>query len=204
MLTIKQQQMNLKYLGYYNDKIDGIKGKNTIAGIKAFQKAYGLVVDGIFGSKTNAKMIQVIKQEQARLGVKQDGIAGDITTNARNNQLSWDNIKYFKKSEFTCNCGCGLNNIDLKLVKVLDEIREHFGQPIKVTSGCRCQKYNNSLRGSSKTSRHLQGKAADIIVRNVNKNTALSYAKQLVSQGKLRYTYTNSTNMGNAIHVDIK
>jgi len=200
MLTIKQQQMNLKYLGYYNDKIDGIKGKNTIAGIKAFQKAYGLVVDGIFGAKTNTKMIQVIKQEQARLGVKQDGVAGDITTKARDNQLSWNNIKHFKQSEFTCKCGCKLNNMDLNVVKIADEIREHFGQPCIVNSGTRCTKHNKKVGGVA-NSRHLSGKAIDIYVKGVSGNTLLAYTKQLVSQGKLRYTYLIA---GNAVHVDIK
>ncbi len=199
MLTIRQQQMNLKYLGYYNDKIDGIKGKNTIAAIKAFQKEYGLVVDGIFGTKTNAKMVQVIKQEQVRLGVAEDGVAGEITTKARNNQLSWDNIKYFQKSEFTCKCGCGLNNMDLKLVKIVDDIREYFGQPCIVNSGTRCIRHNKKV-GGVPNSRHLNGKAIDIYVKGISGTTLLAYARQLVSQGRLRYTYLIG---GNAIHVDI-
>ena len=35
-----------------------------------------------------------------------------------------------------------------------------------------------------------------------NKYKVLEYTKSLVRQGKLRYTYTNNTNMGNAIHID--
>lgn len=199
MLNIKQQQMNLKYLGFYNGKIDGIKGKNTILGIKAFQKAYGLVIDGIYGTKTNAKMIEVIKAEQARLGVTQDGVAGNITIKARDNQLSWNNIKHFKQNEFNCKCGCGLNNMDLKVVKIADEIREHFGQPCIVNSGTRCTSHNKKVGGVS-NSRHLRGKAIDIYVKNVSGNTLLAYTKELVKQGKLRYTYLIA---GNAVHIDI-
>lgn len=204
MLNIKQRQMNLRYLGYYGGAIDGIAGNGTISAYEQFQRAYGLKVDGIYGEKTNAKLITVIKEEQARLGVTQDGVAGAITTNARDNQsLSWDKIKYFKKSEFTCRCGCGLNNINLKLVVILDEIRAYFGQPTIISSGCRCSKYNSTLTGSVPNSRHISGKAADIVVRNVSVDRVLAKCKEYVSNGRARYTYTNSKNMGGAVHIDI-
>lgn len=204
MLTVKQRQMNLKFLGYYKGVIDGVVMNQTKQAYKDFQKAYGLVVDGIYGAKTDAKLVAVIKEIQKTLGVTQDGIAGAKTEAARNNKnLNWDNIKYFKKSEFTCECGCGLNNIDLKLVKILDEIREHFESPIIITSGCRCQRYNDSLTGSAKNSKHIYGKAADFYVKGVSVNTLLAYTKSLVAQGKLRYTYTNGSNMSGVVHIDI-
>ncbi|MCI9063291.1 MAG: hypothetical protein HFJ17_01625 [Clostridia bacterium] len=199
MLNIKQRQMNLKYLGYYSKNIDEIEGSGTKQAYRDFQRAYGLVVDGIYGQKTNAKLIEVIKSEQRRLGVKADGVAGEITTNARNNQLSWNNIKHFKQSEFTCKCGCGLNNMDLKVVKIADEIREHFGQPCIVNSGTRCIKHNKKVGGVS-NSRHLTGKAVDLYVKNVSGSTLLAYTKELVKQDKLRYTYLIG---GNAVHIDI-
>lgn len=204
MLNIKQRQMNLKYLGYYGGAIDGIVGNGTISSYEQFQKDYGLVVDGIYGVKTNAKLIEVIKAEQARLGVLQDGVAGPITTNARENQvITWDKIKHFKPYEFTCECGCGLNNINLRLVQILDEIREYFGQPTIISSGCRCSKYNATLTGSVPNSRHISGKASDIVVRNVSVDRVLAKCKEYVSNGKARYTYTNSKNMGGAVHIDI-
>ena len=203
MLNIKQRQMDLKYLGYYGGAIDGIVGNGTISAYEAFQKDYGLDVDGIYGPKTDAKLIEIIKAEQARLGVTQDGIAGPITTNARDNlSITWDNIKYFKKEEFTCKCGCGLNNINLKLVKILDEIREYFGQPIIISSGCRCTKHNKEVGGVA-NSRHISGKATDIIVRNTDKAKVLTKCKEYVANGRARYTYTNNSNMGNAVHIDI-
>lgn len=52
-------------------------------------------------------------------------------------------------------------------------------------------------------SRHIIGKASDICVQNVNKNDLLNYCKSLQNRGILRYTYTNNTNMKNAVHVDI-
>ncbi len=203
MLNIKQRQMNLKFLGFYSKSIDGIEGKGTKQAYRDFQKAYGLVVDGIYGVKTNAKLIEIIKAEQKRLGVKIDGVAGEITTKARDNQsITWDNIKHFKQSEFSCKCGCGMNNIDLKLVKILDEIRECFGQAVVISSGCRCKNHNAKV-GGVQGSRHVQGKAADIIVRNVSKDKVLAKCKEYVANGRARYTYTNNSNMGNAVHIDI-
>lgn len=52
----KQIQQRLKDLGYYTGKIDGIIGKWSIVAIKAFQRDNGLVVDGIVGPKTAAKL----------------------------------------------------------------------------------------------------------------------------------------------------
>lgn len=203
MLNIKQRQMNLRFLGYYGGAIDGIAGNGTISAYEQFQRDYGLSVDGIYGPMTNAKLIEVIKAKQAELGVEQDGIAGPITVNARDNKnISWNDIKYFKKEEFTCKCGCGLNNINLKLVKILDEIRARLGVPVVVTSGTRCSKHNQDVQGVP-NSRHVSGKAADIVARGKNKNEVLKLCKEYVNTGKARYTYTNDTNMGNAVHIDI-
>lgn len=204
MLNIKQRQMNLKFLGLYGGKIDGIQGNGTIGAIEEFQRQNGLVVDGIYGVKTDAKLIEVIKAEQTKLGVAVDGVAGTNTINARENQnLSWNNIKHFKQSEFACKCGCGFDNVNLKLVKILDEIRDYFGQPIVVTSGCRCANHNAKQKGSSPNSRHISGKAADIVVRNVDKSKVLAKCKEYVANGRARYAYTNNSNMGNAVHIDI-
>ena len=204
MLNVKQRQMNLRFLGYYGGAIDGIAGNGTIGAIEEFQKKYGLVVDGIYGSKTDAKLVEVIKSEQAKLGVTADGIAGTQTVNARDNKkLSWNDIKHFKQSEFACKCGCGFNNINLNLVKILDEIREYFGQPMTITSGCRCAKHNAKVSGSVSNSRHISGKASDIKVRNIDKARVLAKCKEYVASGRARYTYTNETNMKNVVHIDI-
>ncbi len=204
MLNIKQRQMNLKFLSYYGGSIDGIAGNGTISAYEQFQRDYGLKVDGIYGEKTDAKLIEVIKQKQKELGVKADGVAGPITINAKENQIiTWNKIKHFKESEFTCKCGCGMNNINLNLVKILDEIREYFGQPVIISSGCRCRNHNSKQKGSSPNSRHISGKAADIVVRNVSKEKVLAKCKEYVKNGRARYTYTNNSNMKNAVHIDI-
>ncbi len=49
---MKDIQQALKNAGYYDGKIDGVKGKNTKKAIKDFQKASGLRADGVAGPRT--------------------------------------------------------------------------------------------------------------------------------------------------------
>lgn len=53
------------------------------------------------------------------------------------------------------------NNLIALVDNILDPLREAYGQPIIVTSGYRCEKLNNLVKGS-KTSQHRFGQAADI------------------------------------------
>lgn len=206
IMTMKRLQMNLKYLGYYDGEIDGIKGEKTVNGIKQFQADKGLTVDGIAGQKTIDCIRTIIVADQQRFNITVDGVAGEETTNARlnycDNILSdWDDIKHFKKDEFTCKCGCGLNNIQLEVVKIADEVREHFGNPAIVTSGSRCIKHNKEV-GGVRNSRHLQGKAIDMYVQNVSWCNLLGYLSLLEEKGKIRYCYHIKNS--DCCHFDIK
>jgi len=49
---IRDIQTSLKNAGFYNGKIDGIKGRQTRSAIKEFQSANGLKADGVVGPKT--------------------------------------------------------------------------------------------------------------------------------------------------------
>ena len=71
--------------------------------------------------------------------------------------------KDFSDFEFACNCGCGYDDIDPKLVDKLQIFRDLVGKPVVVTSGCRCKMYNLHIGGVS-SSPHLEGLAADIQV----------------------------------------
>jgi len=46
MLSIKKRQEYLKYLGFYNDKIDGIVGVNTKNAYKKLQNKYNILFFG--------------------------------------------------------------------------------------------------------------------------------------------------------------
>ena len=78
---------------------------------------------------------------------------GDLTAN-------------FSRSEFQCPC-CGLDDIELGVVELCQEVRDHYGVPVKVTSGCRCPAHNAAVGGSS-GSRHKECDAADIVVEGVD------------------------------------
>lgn len=227
MLNIRQRQMNLQFLNYNCGGIDGIEGQKTKQAYRNFQRDFECLIDGIYGPETDRRLISVIDDIQARVGARVDGVAGNETIektkewqrnhgltpdgiagaqtrNAMTNvtEITWDDIKYFGKNEMTCRCGCGLNNTDLRLMQIADGIREHFGHPAVITSGCRCSKHNAEV-GGVQGSRHVLGKAMDFYVQGVPVQELLSYCQQLVNEGQLRYTYTNNTNMNGVVHIDI-
>lgn len=74
-----------------------------------------------------------------------------------------DLSEHFSRSEFACKCGCGFDNISTELITVLEDIRTYFGVPVKINSGCRCEKHNAKV-GGVQNSQHVQGIAADIVV----------------------------------------
>lgn len=57
---VKRLELFLAWLGYYLDVIDTSFGNKLDSAVRAFQKDYGLVVDGSFGSKSLAKAKTVV------------------------------------------------------------------------------------------------------------------------------------------------
>ncbi len=53
---VKYLQQKLNALGFNAGSVDGSFGPQTLSAVKAFQKAYGLVVDGSVGPATRAKL----------------------------------------------------------------------------------------------------------------------------------------------------
>lgn len=58
---VRELQGRLKYLGFYQGKIDGQFGYRTLQSLKYFQSEFGLKVDGIAGSKTKLKLWEASK-----------------------------------------------------------------------------------------------------------------------------------------------
>lgn len=125
----------------------------------------------------------------------------------------------FKPEEFKCECGgkyCTgypsyMKQVELKHIQA---IRHHFGKPMEVTCGLRCETYNSILRGSIENSKHLKGYATDFFMKGVtdtlaNRKAAIKWIKTLPNHN---YTYGDGINsngyavsagyMGNAIHTD--
>ena len=69
--------------------------------------------------------------------------------------------KNFTRHEFECKCGCGFDRVNAKLVRALQKIRDAFGKPIYISSGCRCPVHNKAV-GGVWNSQHTLGRAADI------------------------------------------
>ena len=95
-------------------------------------------------------------------------------------------MRYFRRSEFACNCGCEYDTVDFALAKVVDTIREHFAAPVYITSGCRCPEYNKKI-GGSKFSQHQYGRAADIHVEGVEPADVADFCEALGVSGVGRY-----------------
>ena len=228
MLTNKQLQSNLNFLGFNCGKIDGIIGFRTKSAIKNFRKSFELTIVNYWNEEADKKCIDLVKDIQKKIGAVPDGIAGTETisktkiyqksvglvpdgiagvqTRAKLNQTAsytWFDFPHFRKQEFSCKCGCGFDNINLKVVKILEEIRAHFdGKPVYVTSGCRCEKHNKKV-GGIKGSKHLEGLACDFYIKGVSTQDLLNYCISLMNKRHIKYTYTNNKNMKGVVHINL-
>lgn len=184
--TVKALQGALIARGYDCGKYgaDGDFGSGTDTAVRKLQADYGLSVDGIVGKDTwGAVMGMVPKAEDS----------GDVR---------WDEIKYFKASEFACKCGGKYCDgapavMRHKLLVVADRVREHFGAAAIVSSGLRC-KTHNANEGGVSNSRHMYGKAMDFRVLGTSADTLLAYVK---AQPEIRYAYKIDSNY---VHMDVE
>lgn len=84
----------------------------------------------------------------------------------------------FQVSEFACRDGSDEILIDLRLVHILQRIRDHFGRPVIINSAYRTRDYNAKVGGGT-GSQHVLGKAADIVVKGVAPSAVADYAETL-------------------------
>lgn len=172
------------------------------------------------GAYTKANILKF--QKKAFTDKKQhDGVYGQKTDFALRhfyNVAKCCDPKHFKPEEFKCNCGhCTGYPSYMKQVELkhLQTIRNHYGRPMVVTSGLRCQYDNSKSNGSIQNSLHLVGRACDFYMAGVtdtlaNRKAAIKYIKLLPNH---HYTYGNGINsngyavsapyMGNALHTDV-
>ncbi|MFC9708039.1 spore cortex-lytic enzyme [Paenibacillus sp. NPDC056933] len=59
---VYELQGRLKYLGFYNGKIDSNFGSSTLKSVKWFQSEFGMKADGVVGAKTKLKLYNASKQ----------------------------------------------------------------------------------------------------------------------------------------------
>lgn len=64
--------------------------------------------------------------------------------------------------------------------KILQPLRDYAGSPIHVSSGYRCPALNAQLVGSSRSSAHMFGRAADIVSNSVSTLSLAQFISNLV------------------------
>ncbi len=200
MLSVKQRQEKLKFLGFYDGKIDGKVGPKTKKGYKDLQNKYFFRKkdkDGLYGKDTDILL-----------------------------QCVYNVAKYSKnfdilKDKLHCRCNGKYCTgypavIDVNLVKNLQEIRNKFGATT-ITSLLRCSTWNK-IQGGVSSSKHTKGKGADY--RTKVSNTLVGRKNMIdywFTLSKPNYGYCNgyykmsrtsgckkSVSMGNSTHCDVK
>ena len=114
--------------------------------------------------------------------------------------------KNLKSTEFDCNgkgC-CSETPIHDNLVSVLQKVRDHFGVSVNLNCGYRCPAHNAKVSGASKNSKHMEGLAADIVVKGVHPMRVARYIETLPEfKGRIGvYTWDDKGN--GFVHVDVR
>ena len=161
-MTTRQVQNLLDYLGYPMGAPDGIAGSQTRQAVKLFQAAEGLTMDGIVGEQTEIRLKDAVWQDR----FAKDNIVPSSGQSTAKTGTFWDDIKYFRRAEFRCQCGgkyCdGFPAEPVEeTVRLADEIRRRAGVPLNVNSGVRCKQHNSDV-GGVWNSLHLTGQAIDL------------------------------------------
>jgi len=97
-----------------------------------------------------------------------------------------DLSNHFNRSEFACKSGCGYDTVDYALLRAVEAIRERFGVPVTITSGCRSPAHNEAV-GGVKDSQHVRGRAADLQVSGVPPDDVADFAEGLKGISVGRY-----------------
>lgn len=189
-MTVIQKQCLLTFLGYDTGGVDGIWGEKSRQALRACQEALGIAADGIWGQLTEEAVLAAVAA---------------CREEPETESSFWETVRYWTKEEFRCRCGeyhapyCDgfPAQPDETLVRLLDDIRAHFGRPAHRSSGIRCRQHNIDSKGVS-NSRHLSGKAMDFFLEGVSGEAVRAYA---AADPRCRYTYVIE---GNCVHVDVE
>ena len=119
------------------------------------------------------------------------------------NEENCNDFPNFKYSEFACHCDGQYCNgypvaFSYELAKNLQNIRDHFGRALVITSPIRCERWNE-IQGGVSNSKHKQGWAADFYLNGVSYDEVYNYVRTLPY---FNYAYRVKANQ-NVIHYDI-
>ena len=176
MLSVTQRKNYFIYLGL---------GTYNTASITKIQKKYlrSKDVDGKYGPNTDKLLVDLYRVKKY--------------------------APHFSITEFKCHCGGKYCTgypayLSVNLLINLEKIRAHFGVT-HVNSGMRCKTWNSMQTGSATQSRHISGKAADISGKFTDTASDRASVKSYwYSLSKSNYCYYGTSNMGTAVHCDVK
>ena len=97
-----------------------------------------------------------------------------------------DHGQFFSREELQCRCGQFCDYacpMDSEFMKRLDDLREHFGKPLKVTSGYRCAKHNSNVSSTGVSGPHVSGKAIDFGISRGDAHALLGIAMSMSFSG---------------------
>lgn len=197
-MTVEQKQILLAFLGYLpTEKIDGVWGPVTAEATGAFQSAYDLEPDKVFGPMTEARIREIIGNSSEPQHSPETIEPGTF----------WDHIRYWTREEFACRCGeyhkpyCNGFPVepDQTLVELVDDIRHRAEAPGHRSSGIRCAQHNVDSGGVA-NSKHRFGKALDFFVEGYSSNRLLNLIKGM-HDTRLNYVYAIDDHY---VHVDVK
>ncbi len=118
----------------------------------------------------------------------------------KNKKLSKD----FKVSDFRCKDGSDKVLVDEKLVQVLQYISDQSKSKVTIISGYRSPSYNAKLSGAAKNSLHMQGKAADIVVKNFTNKKVCGFAEDGLATYEIPGGIGLYDSYDKFVHVDVR
>lgn len=110
----------------------------------------------------------------------------------------------FRVREFACRDGSDPVFVDSELVELLQAVRDHFGRPVRLSSGYRTAAHNSTVRNASRYSQHLYGRAADIRVDGASVEEVAACAEQLLSGRGGIGRYPSTPQRTGWVHLDTR
>lgn len=191
-MTVEQKQCLLKYLGYYDGKVDDIWGPGSEQGTKDLQKASGIKADGIFGDGTLAAAKEAVANDRFKSQDK-PAVGDDAETVELEaaQYLQADGCYHiprgvdvqltrnFRAREIHCQGkGCCTESvISKRIMDLAQAIRDDIAAPLAIGtaggSGYRCPKHNARTSGAAKNSLHTISNAVDLHYHDPDKLKAV-------------------------------